>query len=60
MTIFQEKMLTRTDFKKAGDYVVPYVFSTKDLVFKPDIGHKLYHHLSTYKHAPKKKNLGLV
>ena len=60
MTIFQDKMLTRTDCNKAGDYVVPNVFSTRDLVFRPDIGHKLYHHHTTYKHATKTKNLGLV
>ena len=45
MTIFQDKLLTRTDCDEAGDYVVPNVLSPRDLVFRPDIGHKLYHHL---------------
>ena len=44
MTIFQDKLLTRTECDEAGDYVVPNVFSPRDLVFRPDIGHKLYHH----------------
>ena len=44
MTIFQDKLLTRTDCDKAGDYVVPNVLNPRDLVFRPDIGHKLYHH----------------
>ena len=44
MTIFQDKLLTRTDCDKAGDYVVPNVLSPRDLVFRPDIRHKLYHH----------------
>ena len=44
MTIFQDKLLTRTDSDEAGDYVVPNVLSPRDLVFRPDIGHKLYHH----------------
>ena len=44
MTVFQDKLLTRTDCDEAGDYVVPNVLSPRDLVFRPDIGHKLYHH----------------
>ena len=44
MTIFHDKMLTRTDCDEAGDYVVPNVLNPKDIVFRPDIGHKLYHH----------------
>ena len=44
MTIFQDKLLARTDCDEAGDYVVPNVLSQRDLVFRPDIGHKLYHH----------------
>ena len=44
MTIFQDKLLTRTDYDEAGDYVVPKMLSLRDLVFKSDIGHKLYHH----------------
>ena len=43
MKIFQDKFLTRTDCDKAGDYVVPNVLSPRNLVFRPDIGHKLYH-----------------
>ena len=38
---FQDKLLTKTDCDEAGDYVVPNVFSPRDLVFRPDIGHKL-------------------
>ena len=45
MTPFQDKLLTKTDCDEAGDYVVPNVLSPRDLVFRPDIGHKLYHHL---------------
>ena len=44
MTIFQAKLLTRTYCDEAGDYVVSNVLSPRDLVFRPDIGHKLYHH----------------
>ena len=44
MTIFHDKLLTRTDYDEAGDYVVPYVLSPRDLVLRPDKGHKLYHH----------------
>ena len=44
MTIFHDKLLTRTDCDEAGDYVVPNVLSPMDLVFRRDIGHKLYHH----------------
>ena len=44
MTIFQDKLLTRTDCEEAGDYVVPNVISPSNLVFRPDIGHKLYYH----------------
>ena len=36
--------MTKTDCDEAGDYVVPNVLSPRDLVFRPDIGHKLYHH----------------
>ena len=43
MTIFQDKLLIKTDCDEAEDYVVPNVFSTRDLVFRSDIGHKLYH-----------------
>ena len=45
MKIFQDKLLTRTDCDEAGDYVVPNVLSPRDLVFKPGIGHKLYHQM---------------
>ena len=44
MTHFQGKLLIKTDCDEAGDYVVPNVLSPRDLVFRPDIGHKLYHH----------------
>ena len=44
MTIFQDKLLTRTDCDEAGDCVVPNVLSPRDQVFRPNIGHKLYHH----------------
>ena len=44
MTIFQDKLLTRTDCDEAGDYTVPNVLSPRDLVFSPDVGQKLYHH----------------
>ena len=44
MILFQDKLLTRTDCEEVGDYVVPNVLSPRDLVFRPDIGHKLYHH----------------
>ena len=43
MTIFQDKLLTKPDCLEAEDYVVPNVFSPKDIVYRPDIGHKLYH-----------------
>ena len=45
MTIFQDKLLTRTYCDEAGDYVVPNVLSPRDLVLRPDIRNKLYHHL---------------
>ena len=51
MTIFQDKQLTRTDCDEAGDYVVLNVLSPMVLVFRPDIGHKLYHHHHTLKAA---------
>ena len=44
MKIFQDKLLTRTDSDKAGDYVVSNVSTTMDLVFRPDVGRKLYHY----------------
>ena len=44
MTTFQDKLLTKTDCDEAGDYVMPNLLSPRDLVFRPDIGHKLYHH----------------
>ena len=44
MTIFQDKLLTRTDCDESGDYVVPNVLSQRDLVFRLDIGQKLYQH----------------
>ena len=44
MTIFQDKLLTRTYCDEAGDYVMPNMLSPRDLVFRPDIGQKLYHH----------------
>ena len=46
MTIVQDKLPTRTDCDEAEDYVVPNVLSPRDLVFRPDIGHKLYQHQS--------------
>ena len=36
MTIFQDKMLTRTYCEEARDYAVPDVLSPMDLVFRPD------------------------
>ena len=45
MAIFQDKLMTRTDCDEAGDYVLPNALSPRDIVFRPDIGHKLYHHL---------------
>ena len=48
MTIFLDKLLTRTDCDEPGDYVVPNVLSPMDLVFRPDIGHKLYHHHTSF------------
>ena len=44
MTIFQDKLLTITDCDEAGDYVVHNGLIPRDLVFRPDIGHTLYHH----------------
>ena len=44
MTIFQDKLLTRKDCDEAGDNVVPNVLSTRELVFRPDLEHKLYQH----------------
>ena len=44
MSIFQDKLLTRTYCDKAGDYAVPNVFNPRVLVFRPDIGHKLDHY----------------
>ena len=38
MTIFNDKLLTRTDCDAVGDYVVSNVLSPRDLVFRPDIG----------------------
>ena len=32
MTIYQDKLLTRTACDEAGDYVVPNVLSPRDLV----------------------------
>ena len=46
MTTFQDKLLTKADCDEAGDYVVPNVLSPRDVVFRPDIGHKLFHHLA--------------
>ena len=43
MIIFQDKLLTRADCDEAGDYVVHNVLSPRDLVFRHEIGHKLYH-----------------
>ena len=36
MTIFQDKMLTRSYCDEAGDYAVPNVLSPRDLVFRPE------------------------
>ena len=47
VTVLQDKLLTRTDCDEAGDYVVPNVLSPWGLVFRPGIGHKLYHHKVT-------------
>ena len=44
MTIFKDKRLTMIDCDEAEDYVVPNVLSPRDLVLRPDIGQKLYHH----------------
>ena len=40
MTIFQDKLPTRTHCGEARDYAVPNVFSPKDLVFRPDLSDK--------------------
>ena len=37
MTIFLDKLLTRTYCDEAGDFVVPNVLSPRDLVFRPDL-----------------------
>ena len=59
MTIFQDKLLTRTDNDEAGYYVVPNVLSPRDLVFSPDIEHKLHHHHIIEEHkALCEKNYG--
>ena len=44
MTIFQDKLLTKTYCDEAGDNVMPIVLSPRDLIFRPDSGHKLYQH----------------
>ena len=48
MTIFQDKLVTRTDCDEAGDYSVPNVLSPRDLVFRPDLQTKTvqYTHLA--------------
>ena len=52
MTTFQDKLLKKTDCDEAGDYVVPNVLSPRDLVFRPYIGHKLYHHPVQIPYSP--------
>ena len=45
ITVFQDKLLTRTYCDEAGDYAVSNVLSPRDLVFRPNIAYiKLYHH----------------
>ena len=50
---------TWTDCDEAGDYVVPYVLSPRDLVFRPDnmdetVPHTHIHtHIHTHTHAHK-------
>ena len=53
MTIFQDKLLTRTDCEEAGDYVVPNVLSPRDL-------HKLYHHHYLYLKPSRKIQYRLI
>ena len=35
MTVFRDKLLTRTYCEEAGDYAVPNMLSQRDLVFRP-------------------------
>ena len=44
MTIFQDKRLTMTTCNEARDYAVHNVLSSRDIVFRPDTGHKLDHY----------------
>ena len=37
MTIFKDKLLTRTYFDEAGDYIVPNVKSPRGIVFRSDL-----------------------
>ena len=43
MTIFQDKLVTRTYCDEAGDYAVPNVLNPRDLVFRPDLRTKTVH-----------------
>ena len=36
MTIFKDKLLTRVYFDEDGDYAVPNVLRSRDLVFRSD------------------------
>ena len=42
MTIFQDKLLTRTYCNEAEDYGVPSVLSPRDLFFRPDLSDKYF------------------
>ena len=51
MTIFQDKLLTRTYCDEAGDYAVPNVLSQRDLVFRPDLRTKNCTHTEPNGHS---------
>ena len=51
MTIFQDKLLTRTYRDEAGDYAVPNVLSQRDLVFRPDLRTKICTHMEPNGHS---------
>ena len=44
MIIFQDKLLTSANCDKAGDLIALNVLGPRDLVFRPEIGHELYHY----------------
>ena len=43
MTIFHDKLLTKTYRDEGADYAVPNVLSSRDLVFRPDFQTKTLH-----------------